>query len=377
MASKDTITINGREYDAVSGLPVAPKAAAKPASAKPAPKVATKATPVKTAKAPAAAVKPAAKKPLPTRTPMTERGTKAAAAVHSSGPKRSQTLRRTAVKKPEAPTKIVRRPKPAGARHMDIARSTKVARFAPHPEGAAKKAAAAKAAATPVAKKPAPAPVKAHPIAKRAAAPKKVAAKQARAEKRLTAKEVKELQIQKALAAQPAPKTKKQSKTAKKTTRKQAPATPWRKRTIILTAIAAISLLAVFTATHIFPGLSVQVASIRSGVNASYPKYIPDGYSLSQPIRYSDGRIAITFKSNSNNTKYTLSQTSSSWDSTALLDNHVKHEAENNYVTTRERGLTIYTYRSHAAWVNGGILFTIEGDAELSGDQIRKIATSL
>ncbi len=366
MATKDTITINGRQYDAKTGLPVASKPAPRPAAAAAEPA----AQPAKKAPAPI-------KKTAPARTPVTERGTKAATSVHTSEPKRSQTLRRTAVKKPIAPTKVVtRRPKPAGARHMDIARSTQVARFAPHPQAVAAKA----ATPTDAAKKTVDAPAKTHPVAKRALAKRPVQKmKKAAAAKATTptAKQVKEAQIQKALSASPAPQTKKQAKSTKKTVKKNTPSTPWKKRTIILTTVAVIALLAVFAATNIFPGLSVQVASIRSGVTASYPKYVPDGYSLSQPIKYSDGRVAITFTSNSNDTKYMLTQSSSSWDSTAVLDNLVKKKADNNYVTTRERGLTIYTYQSNAAWVNGGTLFTIEGDAELSGDQIRKIATSL
>jgi hypothetical protein len=60
-----------------------------------------------------------------------------------------------------------------------------------------------------------------------------------------------------------------------------------------------------------------------------------------------------------------------------VLDNYVKEKAGDNYITYNERGLTIYTYNSNAAWVNNGVLYTIDGDAPLSSDQIRRIATSL
>ena len=40
-------------------------------------------------------------------------------------------------------------------------------------------------------------------------------------------------------------------------------------------------------------------------------------------------------------------------------------------------GLTIYSGGKEATWVNGGILYQISGDANLSNDQIQKIATSL
>ena len=366
MASNTTITINGRAYDAKTGLPVADAPApAKKSAPAPVP-------------APAAAPATPAKKPVvsaSTKKPAASRGAvKAAASVHSTGPQRSQTLRRQAVKKPVAPAKVVKR-QPA-VRHMDIARSDRVAKFAPHPVAAKKSAEPRETPDT---------PVQPHPVAQRAVA--KTAAKaQARqraatAHAQPSAKALKEAQVQKALAPTPAAhkptKPTKAAKAAKKTIKKNAPAPLWKKRTIILSGVAVVALLGVLAATHVFPALSVQLASMQSGVNAVYPKYIPDGYSLTRPITHKDGHVAMSFASNSNSTKYTLTQSASSWDSTAVLDNLVKKEAQNNYVTTRERGLTIYTYEKHAAWVNGGILYTINGTADLSGDQIRKIATSL
>jgi hypothetical protein len=46
-------------------------------------------------------------------------------------------------------------------------------------------------------------------------------------------------------------------------------------------------------------------------------------------------------------------------------------------LTYSERGLTVYTYGSKAAWVNGGILYTLNGNAPLNSDQILKIASSM
>lgn len=40
-------------------------------------------------------------------------------------------------------------------------------------------------------------------------------------------------------------------------------------------------------------------------------------------------------------------------------------------------GLTIYSSGKNAVWVNGGILYQITGSANLSNEQIQKIATSL
>lgn len=125
------------------------------------------------------------------------------------------------------------------------------------------------------------------------------------------------------------------------------------------------------------PSLSVRVAAAQAGVDASYPSYNPDGYSLNGPVAYNDGQVSLKFAANAGDRDFTITQSKSSWDSSAVFENYVKEKAGENYITYSERGLTIYTYGGNAAWVTDGILYTIEGDAPLSGDQIRRIATSL
>jgi hypothetical protein len=126
------------------------------------------------------------------------------------------------------------------------------------------------------------------------------------------------------------------------------------------------------------PLISVRVASIQAGIDASFPEYHPDGYSLSGPVLYSNGQVTINFHSNSNNSKFVIKQSKSPLDSSALkiqVDNSSNHQTSQS----QEGGLTIYTYNNNnnAEWVNGGILYSISGDAKLSSDQIRHIATSL
>lgn len=125
------------------------------------------------------------------------------------------------------------------------------------------------------------------------------------------------------------------------------------------------------------PNLSVRVAAAQAGINAGYPNYHPDGYALAGPVTFSDGRVSMNFKANGGNHTFTINQSKSGWNSDAVLDNYVSPRAGSSYIPYTERGLTIYTYDNNAAWVNGGILYTVEGDAPLSSEQIRRIATSL
>lgn len=124
------------------------------------------------------------------------------------------------------------------------------------------------------------------------------------------------------------------------------------------------------------PNLSVIVASTQAGINAKYPEYVPDGYRIKGPVSYQNGEVTINFHANTGSSEFTIKQSKSSWDSSAVK-NSVNKDSKGEFITTEDRGLTIFTYAGNAAWVNGGILYAINGNATLSSDQVRRIATSL
>jgi len=340
MPNNKTITINGRAYDAVTGLPISER-------------VYDQVSRVSNKDSKPAA--PAAKKPEEVKKPAVKRDSATAATEVHSQTQRSKTLLRRATKKPAVPAK-----RPTTGRHMDMARSTKISKFAPHPVTTAP----APKAATVTAKPDKPAQV--HPVAAKAlarnAAAKPVAAKPA------SSKQVKDAAIATALAT-PKAKTAKEKKQLKKAHR----------RLLIVVAVLLVFAAAIYCVYRFVPAVSVSIASAQAGVEASYPEFVPDGYSLDHPVTFSDGEVALKFKQNGNKeNNYTITQTRSSWDSSAVLDNVVRPDAGENYITTKERGLTVYSYGNNAAWVNGGVMYVISSSsAPLSGEQIRHIATSL
>lgn len=145
----------------------------------------------------------------------------------------------------------------------------------------------------------------------------------------------------------------------------------------IASASFALLLLGGYLTYLSMPNISTRVAAAQAGVNASYPSYKPSGYSLSGPVTFQQGSVSMKFAANGSPVSYTLTQASSGWDSTAVLDNYVIPKAGNNFSTTTAGGLTVYTFENGAAWINGGILYTIDGNANLSNDQLRRIATSV
>lgn len=168
--------------------------------------------------------------------------------------------------------------------------------------------------------------------------------------------------------------------TAHKQTEHKAPRKPksrHARRLSMAAAGAGLLLLGGYFTYMSMPSVSTRVAAAQAGIEATYPSYKPSGYSLSGPVAYHNGQVHMSFAMNSGDGSYDLDQERSVWDSTAVLQNYVEPAVGQNYMITNIGGLTIYTYETNAAWVSGGILYTISGDAPLSSEQIQKIATSM
>ncbi len=140
--------------------------------------------------------------------------------------------------------------------------------------------------------------------------------------------------------------------------------------------VITLLLLAGYFTYLSMPSLSVRIAASQAGLAATYPSYHPNGYRFQGPVAYEPGQVRITFASNNLDQKYLIKQQASSWNSEAVLENLVE-KATQTFSTNSDGGLTIFTYNNHAAWVNGGILYTIEGNAPLSNDQLVRIAASM
>lgn len=324
MDRRKTVNINGRQYDMLTGLPLDEM----PEQSQP------QATPAKVAPAIPRSVH--------------------AGNIHSVTQK-SQTLRRSALKRPVAaqavqpatPAHIVQLRKKAAALHQQpVVKSPQINRFAP-------RAISSQHRVMDIA----PAP---HPIAVKAQAA--VNAKKMPAETK-PAQTIKEAIMQEAIA-----NTTKQTKQHKRSFRPRIAS--------IVTASFALFILGGYLTYLNMPSLSVRVAAAAAGIDASYPNYRPDGYQLSGPVVYDKGQVRLDFAANAGPQNFTIKQTKSDWDSAAVLDKYVDPKAGSDYATYSERGLTIYTFDGGVAWVNGGILYTIEGNAPLSNEQVRRLATS-
>ncbi len=139
--------------------------------------------------------------------------------------------------------------------------------------------------------------------------------------------------------------------------------------------LLAVIVLGVITSQNL-PNAKLQMASAKAGFDASLPQYKPAGYSLGK-LNYSDGVVATRFKSNSDSRSYTITQKQTTWDSTALLDTFVK-PSDPNYQAIDSGGRTVYIYGQHnATWISGGIWYQVESNGSLSDRQLVELASSL
>lgn len=324
MSAKHTISINGRAYDAVTGLPVDGSA--------PTPKPVVK--PVQTTVKPDIHREPA----------------RHSASIHEQV-HRSETLRRSHLAAPASKVTISA-PKLHEVGHVQ--KSPMISHFASHPQPLAKNR-----------------PVKMindiGPVARHA-----VVAPSTR--EHLPSKEVKErliaqagAHVDHALSAAKSPAKKPKRTSVFKRVRKHH---------LVAAGIATLLLAGYVTYLNV-PSISVRVAAAQAGIDAKYPDYSPDGYSFQGPVAFEQGKVELQFKSNGGGEGYTIIEQNSDWNSVAVRDNLVAKVSNSEPDVYSIGGVTVYTYGTNAAWTNGGILYKIQGKAPLSSDQLRRIASSM
>jgi hypothetical protein len=147
---------------------------------------------------------------------------------------------------------------------------------------------------------------------------------------------------------------------------------------VMAASLAAISVCVLGYLVYLnLPDLSVRVAAMQSGIENAYPSYVPSSYRLQGLVKEENGTITMNFVKDEQS-KFTLIEKKSSWDSDAVLSNFVKDRWGDNYTIAKGQGLLVYISGSNAVWVNGGVLYEIQDDSgKLSTDDLHDIAIGL
>ena len=269
--------------------------------------------------------------------------------IHSSI-KKSQTLMRKSVTKPANTKSRI-------ARTMDIAKSARVSRFAPNP----------------IIKKPlqqlsSSSQTTSNPILHKVNKSMEMIKNSQPAR---TLAEIKEEAISKTIVnSKPTLSKKKKSSKIKKITSN---------RYLLTLFIIGFVAISIYVSYQYIPAVSIRIAASQAGIDATYPTYTPDDYGVYGPAISQDKKVLIKYKQKNGDKMYTISQSYSNWDSSALYENLVKTWSDKSPNTTRVNGLTVYSTSNYenVAWVNRGILFTIIGNADLDSRKIERIVSSM
>jgi hypothetical protein len=143
-------------------------------------------------------------------------------------------------------------------------------------------------------------------------------------------------------------------------------------------SVFAVLLLTAFVAWQKVPQVTMRIAASKAHVNAHVPGYVPSGFSYVAPVQYSDGSVTVKFQANGNNSRaFSLTQKTSHMESKSLADSVVPANAQVQTSTVNGNTVYIFGNSNDAAWVNNGVAYTIKDAANLNSDQLLKIAGSL
>lgn len=150
----------------------------------------------------------------------------------------------------------------------------------------------------------------------------------------------------------------------------------FRRKSLNIGAISAIVvIIASFTAIHNSANLAIKTAANRSGVTGSLPSYKPDGFSLS-PLRYARGQIVLTYKANSDSSRtYSITQTNSDWNNSDLEQRYLSANQSTYQRYEYDNGV-FYIHDNNATWIKDGTWYNLSSQAQLSNDQLLKVASS-
>lgn len=142
---------------------------------------------------------------------------------------------------------------------------------------------------------------------------------------------------------------------------------------VTLLLIALSGIFVYYNATN----FALKFASAQAGFEATVPHHRPDGFSLVRPVQYRNNQVMLDFRSNSDSRSFRIIQQPTRWDSAALEANYLKSN-KLSYDQLATNGLKVFSYgQNSATWIDRGIWYKLESNAQLSFDQIKSLAASM
>ncbi|HET7320010.1 MAG TPA: hypothetical protein VFI84_00310 [Candidatus Saccharimonadales bacterium] len=144
----------------------------------------------------------------------------------------------------------------------------------------------------------------------------------------------------------------------------------------VSSAALAVLIIGGFLAYQNVANVTVRLASTRAGFAASLPAYKPSGFSVGK-FAYHTGNVTINFHSNSDQRAFALVEQPSEWNSETLLNEFVATKSS-DYQTVQTAGRTVYIYgQNNATWVASGVWYQVNTQGSLSTSQLVNLASSM
>lgn len=135
----------------------------------------------------------------------------------------------------------------------------------------------------------------------------------------------------------------------------------------------ALIIIAAFVAYQNNPALQLKVASLKAGVSASMPNFAAAGFHYNG-VEAGDGKLMVGFQGKSGD--YQLTQTDTNLSGSDMIQSISSTDATGTptYTAVQAGNVTVYRFsNTTATWVSGGKWYTVSGTGALSNDQVKSL----
>lgn len=135
----------------------------------------------------------------------------------------------------------------------------------------------------------------------------------------------------------------------------------------------ALLLIAAFSAYQNSPGLQVKIAGLRAGISTAAPNFAESGFAYNG-VTAEQSRLIIGL--NDNGKEYQLSKEKTNWSSQEMIDHisSIDETGHSNYSVYTTGGYTVYKFGTNqATWIKDGIWYQVNGLENLSDTQIQAL----
>jgi hypothetical protein len=150
---------------------------------------------------------------------------------------------------------------------------------------------------------------------------------------------------------------------------------------LFIFSIVLFLIIAGSVVSYIFSdNIAIYIADNRTGIHGLLPTFKPDGFEL-HSINYATssptGSVSLSYGLKKTPTaSYQIKEQASSWSSQELATSVVQPIVGNSYQTYHIGGRSVFIYGQTAVWLDSGIYYNLTNHAGLTNSQINQIASS-